>query len=341
MTPVRIFVGVVGALVVLVVAVLVIDLARKDVVAEGVRVGPVDVGGLEREEARTVLQRKLGPKIAKRVAVIHGAQHFVLRADLARARLDADASIDAALRRSGGDPFSRVFGGSDARGMVTPRISYARAAVEDFAARIAKRVNRDARDADIAWRDGKLDRTRARNGIEVVRSKLVASLVSVITNPALGRRVAVPVKVVERPDRNLDDLARRYPTVIAVDRDAKQLRLYKNLQLEHRYQIAVGKAGAETAAGRYKIVEKIVNPPWRAPNKEWAGSLAGQTIAPDDPRNPLEARWLGFFNGQGIHGTKEIESLGTAASQGCIRMAVPDVKELYKLVPKGTPLFLQ
>jgi lipoprotein-anchoring transpeptidase ErfK/SrfK len=208
-------------------------------------------------------------------------------------------------------------------------------------ARIAKRVDRDARDADIDWRDGKLDRTRAQNGVEVQRRKLVASLVSVVTNPAAKRRVDVPVRVTERPDRNLDDLARRYPTVLAVDRDAKQLRLYKNLQLEHRYKIAVGKAGSETAAGRYKIVEKIVNPPWHAPNKAWAGELAGQTISPNDPRNPLEARWLGFHNGQGIHGTKDIDSLGTAASHGCIRMAVRDVKELYTLVPKGTPLFLQ
>ncbi len=151
-----------------------------------------------------------------------------------------------------------------------------------------------------------------------------------MTNPAVKHRVDVPVKVTERPDRNLDDLARRYPTVIAVDRDAKQLRLYKNLQLEHRYTIAVGKAGTETAARRCEIVEKIVNPPWHAPNKAWAGELAGQTIPPRDPRNPLEARWLGH-NGQGIHGTKDIQSLGTAASHGCIRMSVRDVKELYTL----------
>jgi len=31
--------------------------------------------------------------------------------------------------------------------------------------------------------------------------------------------------------------------VLAVDRDAKVLRLYKNLKLATRYRIAVGKAG--------------------------------------------------------------------------------------------------
>ena len=341
MTALRVAVGLVIAVILVVVVVLVIDITRKDVVADGVRIGSVDVGGMDRQQARTLVQRKLAPTVGTSVAVIYRGQHFVLRPEVPRARLDADASVEAALRRSGDNPFSRVFGAGAAGTAVRPQISYDRGAVEDFAARIAKRVNRDARDADIDWRDGKLDRTRAQNGVEVLRPKLVASLIGAITNPAEKRSVEVPVKLTERPDRNLDDLARRYPTVIAVDRAAKQLRLYKNLQLKHRYQIAVGKAGAETAAGRYKIVEKIVNPPWHAPDKEWAGELAGQTIPPGDPRNPLEARWLGFHDGQGIHGTKEIESLGTAASQGCIRMAVPDVKELYKLVPKGAPLFLQ
>ncbi len=50
----------------------------------------------------------------------------------------------------------------------------------------------------------------------------------------------MPVKVTERPDRTLEDLAKRYPTVIAVDRDSKVLRLYKKLRLAQRYKIAVG-----------------------------------------------------------------------------------------------------
>jgi hypothetical protein len=79
-----------------------------------------------------------------------------------------------------------------------------------------------------------------------------------------------------------------------------------------RYQIAVGRAGLETAAGRYKIVEKIVNPPWHVPTSAW--DLAGQTIAAGDPQNPLKARWLGFHDGQGIHGTDDVASLGSAAS---------------------------
>ena len=35
---------------------------------------------------------------------------------------------------------------------------------------------------------------------------------------------------------------------------------------------------------------------------------------------------MGIFEGAGIHGTEETWSLGTAASHGCVRMSIPDVK---------------
>ena len=43
---------------------------------------------------------------------------------------------------------------------------------------------------------------------------------------------------------------------------------------------------------------------------------------------------MGIYDGAGIHGTADVGSLGTAASHGCIRMAVPDVEELYDQVPR-------
>ena len=43
---------------------------------------------------------------------------------------------------------------ADAGETVTPRMTFARAGLESFAARLAKRVDRTAREADIAWHDG-------------------------------------------------------------------------------------------------------------------------------------------------------------------------------------------
>jgi lipoprotein-anchoring transpeptidase ErfK/SrfK len=310
------------------VAVLAFDVTGRDTVAEDVRVGTVAVGGMERDEAGALIRRQLAGTAGDKVAVMFRDKHFVLRPEAAKSRVDVDATLDAALAADAGET-------------VTPRMTFARAGLQAFAARLAKRVDRPARDADIEWHDGKLDRTRARAGLAVNQAVLVDRLASVLRRSGSERRVDVPVRVTERPDRTFADLAKRYPAVIAVDRDAKQLRLYKHLKLEKKYKIAVGKAGTETTAGRYKIVEKTVDPPWHAPNKAWAGELAGQTIAPGDPRNPLEARWMGFHDGQGIHGTADLASLGSAASHGCIRMSVPAVKQLFREVKVGTPVFLQ
>jgi lipoprotein-anchoring transpeptidase ErfK/SrfK len=49
---------------------------------------------------------------------------------------------------------------------------------------------------------------------------------------------------------------------------------------------------------------------------------------------------MGIYEGAGIHGTEETSSLGSAASHGCVRMAVPDVEELYDLVEVGTPIYI-
>lgn len=83
-----------------------------------------------------------------------------------------------------------------------------------------------------------------------------------------------------------------------------------------------------------------MNPAWHVPNESWAGDLAGRVIPPGSPDNPLIARWLGFTDGAGIHGTDDIASLGTAASHGCIRMSIPDVIRLYRLVPVHTPIYV-
>jgi len=334
--------AVVALVAVFIVVVLVVDSSRDDEIANGIRVGRVDVGGLNVDQARSKVQRELAASVRKPVTVTYRKEHFVLSPNRAQVKLDVNGTVEAARSRGrkDGDPFSRVLGGSDVNATVAPEVNHSHAAIEEFAANVAKRVDDPAKDADIDIRGGKLSRQSARNGITVQQPKLVAALVKRMTSPAAGD-IAVPVKVTERPDQTLADLAKRYPTVIAVNRDDKQLRLYKRLRLVHTYKIAVGKAGLETSAGRYPIKEKIVNPAWHVPTSSWAGALAGKTIAPDDPQNPLEARWMGFHDGQGIHGTDDVASLGTAASHGCIRMGVPDVKELYSQVKLGTPLFLQ
>jgi lipoprotein-anchoring transpeptidase ErfK/SrfK len=136
-------------------------------------------------------------------------------------------------------------------------------------------------------------------------------------------------------------LARTMPWYITINRGAFQLHLWHNLRPYKTYPIAVGQVGLETPAGLYHVQNKAIDPDWHVPNSAWAGSLAGQVIPGGTPENPIKARWLGIFDGAGIHGTSETWSLGHAASHGCIRMAIPDVIQVYDLVPVHAPVYIQ
>jgi len=153
--------------------------------------------------------------------------------------------------------------------------------------------------------------------------------------PHIMKPVALALPKVTR-----SELERTMGTAIIVNRGAFKLTLYKDLKPSETYPIAVGKVGLETPAGLYHIQNKAINPAWHVPNSAWAGKLAGKVIPGDDPSNPIKARWMGIFDGAGIHGTDAVGSLGSAASHGCIRMAIPDVEKLYDEVDTGAPVYI-
>jgi lipoprotein-anchoring transpeptidase ErfK/SrfK len=151
--------------------------------------------------------------------------------------------------------------------------------------------------------------------------------------------VVARTKIVQ-PAVTTAELADQYPWYIIVNRPRFTLTVYDRLRPKATYPVAVGQVGLETPAGLYHVQNKAVNPAWHVPNSPWAGDLAGKVISGDDPTNPIKARWLGIFNGAGIHGTDETSSIGHAVSHGCIRMLIPDVITLYDEVPVGAPVFI-
>ena len=154
-----------------------------------------------------------------------------------------------------------------------------------------------------------------------------------------ARTLNAPIKIVQ-PKVTGEELAAQYPVVLTVDRGHFRLSLFKDLKPAKVYPIAVGKVGLETPAGLYKVQNKAKNPAWHVPNSDWAGDLAGKVIPGGAPDNPIKARWLGVYDGVGVHGTDARSSIGSNASHGCIRMLIEDVEKLYDEVPIGTPIFI-
>lgn len=111
---------------------------------------------------------------------------------------------------------------------------------------------------------------------------------------------------------------------------------------EERFHIAVGMAGLETPEGMYEVQNRSRRPSYQYPSSSWVpDSLKGVLLKFGDPRNPIAKRWMGLgADGVGIHGTFDEDSIGTAASHGCIRMAGKDVVKLYGVTRKGTTVYI-
>jgi lipoprotein-anchoring transpeptidase ErfK/SrfK len=317
------------------------DSSRDDLIAKGVTIAGIDVGGMTTAEARRVIQRELQEPLEKPVIVRRGQTRFTLSAQDAGVKADVGGMVDEALGASrDGSIFGRVArditdGEEDAQ--VPARVTYSSSAVRDLVKRVRGKLNRPARDAEVDFPS--LEKVKEQKGRRVRAAALEQRIAQALTVPGVARTVRAPVRIL-KPKVTQAQLADKYPVVLIADRYNFKLRFYKNLQLQKEYTVAVGALGFDTPAGLYHIQNKAVDPAWHVPNSDWAGSLAGTVVPGGTPENPLKARWLGIYDGAGIHGTDQTYSLGTAASHGCIRMAIPDVIELYDQVPVGAPIYI-
>jgi lipoprotein-anchoring transpeptidase ErfK/SrfK len=318
------------------------DRSQRHTIADGVRVGGIDLGGADPAQARARLRTRLLASLRRPVTVVYHDHRFRLSARRARVAVDLDALVDEALRRSReGSIFARLGreiagGGVDAD--IAPRVSFDHAAVRRFVAGVAARLDRAPRDATLDFQPASLAPVPEQDGVTVLRRPLSHAVVRALTHAQGARKVAVQARTVA-PKVKAGQLVDRYGTVVTVDRANFKLRLFKRLKLVKTYPIAVGRQGLETPGGVYTVRDKQVNPAWHVPNSSWAGDLAGKVIPPG-PADPIKARWIGIVDGAGIHGTNEIGSLGSAASHGCIRMAIPDVIELFDRTPYGSTIFV-
>ena len=340
----RIVIGLIvsAVLLIAVVGAWAFDHGKRDTIAAGVRVGGVDVGGMSAEAARATLRERLLDRLRQPVVATYRGRRVVLSARRAGVAVNVEQAVDDAVARSRAGSFvsrvAREVTGGSVDADVQPRVVYSRIAVAHFVAQVGDGFDRPPRDASIDFSPTSLEPVTGQDGITVERRPLRRAIVHALTTADAPHTVAVRARTV-RPRVSTAELARKYPTVITVDRTSYRLRLWKDLKLVKTYTIAVGMAGLETPSGVYTINDKQVDPYWHVPNSDWAGDLAGQVIPPG-PSNPIKARWMGIYAGAGIHGTTDVGSLGSAASHGCIRMAIPDVIDLYDRTPMGTTVYI-
>lgn len=184
------------------------------------------------------------------------------------------------------------------------------------------------------------------------RSFVTTSLAAIVT----GRSVAHAEQTAEDwiiPDEFLPRTVRfadeQTPGAIIVDPDYFALYLALTSRRGIQYSVGVGRDSLYES-GMFTLGAKKEWPSWtptddmisRDPDHyaKWADGMPG------GPDNPLGARALYLYDDAGndtflrIHGTPEPWTIGTAVSNGCVRLANQHIALLYDEVALGAPVYL-
>src|SRR5438105_10169890 len=153
------------------------DRGRVDVIARGVLVAGIDVGGLHAAQARTLLDERLVRPLNRPVRVEHGGHSFVIRPGTAGLRVDVATMVDAAVRLSRGgslgDRLWRDLPGRPLRSSVPLRAALSHASLGSFVVNVARVVDRPARQARVAPTAASLRIVPGRDGLAVRRDALL------------------------------------------------------------------------------------------------------------------------------------------------------------------------
>ena len=128
------------------------------------------------------------------------------------------------------------------------------------------------------------------------------------------------------------------PYRISISKQTMELTLYDaNNQIIKRYPIACGKnlgnkvkvGDMRTPEGNFSVQEIVNSSHWQHDFKDGKGMIAGAY-------GPYFIRLLTPpHRGIGIHGTHDPASIGTRATEGCIRLNNNDLRELRPYVEPG------
>jgi lipoprotein-anchoring transpeptidase ErfK/SrfK len=118
----------------------------------------------------------------------------------------------------------------------------------------------------------------------------------------------------------------RHERKVLVSIPHRQLALIEDGEVAKIYPVAVGAPNSPSPTGTFAIKNRLVKPTYFHPG----------VVIPAGPDNPLGTRWIGLSTkAYGIHGTNVEDSIGKAASHGCIRMHRADLEELFAALQVG------
>jgi lipoprotein-anchoring transpeptidase ErfK/SrfK len=294
------------------------DAARKPVViAPGVTVAGVKVGGLTSEPARMRVERAFGRPLRLRF----GSKRWRISPRYLGASAAVDDAVAQALR-------------ARPRTKIRLQVSATQPRIRRYVARLDRLFSRDPVNTSVVGvSGGRPVFTDAKAGLAVERGTMARAITySLRTNTRWPLNLATRAVPPEVTPEN-------YGPVVIIFRESKKLSLFDGPTLVRTFGIATGSSEYPTPLGHYSVATKQMNPWWiPPPDSEWAKDAEP---IPPGPGNPLGTRWMGLTAPLvGIHGTPDAASIGYSASHGCIRMRVPEAEWLFERVNVGTPVLI-
>ena len=237
------------------------------------------------------MRRELQEPLERPIAVFRGPQRFTLSADDAGVKADVGGMVDEALEESrDGSIFSRVArdmtgGEEDAQVSAAGDLLDGRRATS-WSSGSEKKLNRPARDAEVDFPS--LEKVKEQKGRRVRAAVLEQRIAQALTVPGVERtREGAGAD----PEAEGHAGAARRPSTRSCwspTATTSSSGIYKDLNLQKEYTVAVGAVGFDTPAGLYHIQNKAVDPAWHVPNSDWAGDLAGHDRPGRHGREPAE-----------------------------------------------------
>ena len=320
------------------------DHRSAETITDGTRVADVDVGGLTREQAVERVSGRVGPEIGRPARVRIGQRTFMLSAADAGVHVDLKTAVQRAYDAGrAGNVVTRgwrALTGASSAHDEPAAVGIDRKAIRSFVGQIQRSVSVAPVDASLALTVDRVTVSPSRIGRRLSGGDGLAARLITAMGRRGGKRSLRARTAPVAPTITAAKLLASQPVAVTISREDRRVRVFQGGSLARSYRVAVGEPKYPTPTGRFAVQTMQRNPAWNVPQSAWAGDLAGETIPGGDPRNPLVARWIGFNGSVGFHGTKSVDSLGRAASHGCVRMSAADVTDLFERVRSGTPVLV-
>lgn len=133
-----------------------------------------------------------------------------------------------------------------------------------------------------------------------------------------------------RPGERLKVVRGPFAAVINLEKREMALMLADG-SYAGRFKIGLG-VDQPPREGVFAVSDKATDPVYRGRDR---------AIGPQDPNNPLGARWIGLGADLGIHGTNRPESIGRTDLPGSISLDPRDIEDVFDILSVGSKVTIR